>query len=70
MQNVTLTMLDELTGATVERTIDITNAMKSGTFAWELGDEASQRQGLECWIRERGNSQHETWLTLNSWVIS
>ena len=64
---VELTMIDELTGETVTRMIDKTNAMKSGSFTWEIGDEASQRESLERWIAERGNKQHETILKLVSW---
>lgn len=64
---VELTMTDELTGETVVRMIDKTNAMTSGAVCWELGDEASQRTALEGWIQERGNRQHETLLSLVSW---
>ena len=67
--NVELTMIDELTGQTVKRTIDKTNAMKSDSNSgcFVVGDKASQRKGLENWINERGNEQHETILTLVSW---
>ena len=64
---VSLTMKDELTGQIVSRTIDKTNAMKSGASCWEMGNEASQRKRLENWIAERGNKQHETLLQLVSW---
>jgi len=67
MENVKLNMTDEITGKKVERIIDKTNAMKSGSDAWILGDEKSQRERLERWINERGNDQHETILTLNNW---
>ena len=71
MQNETyqveLTMIDELTGNTVTRMICKTNAMTNGAVCWELRDEASQRIALENWIRERGNRQHETILSLASW---
>jgi hypothetical protein len=70
MQDVTLTMKDELTGKVVTRIIDITNAMNSGSACYELGDEASQRRNLENWINERGNEQHETILSLVSWEIN
>jgi hypothetical protein len=65
--NVEVTMNDELSGEIVTRTIDKTNAMKSGSSCWELGNEASQRNRLENWIQERANQQHETLLTLISW---
>lgn len=70
MQNVHLTMTDELTGKTVERTIDISNAMSNGSVCWELRGEAEQRANLERWIDERGNEQHDTILSLDSWTIS
>jgi hypothetical protein len=70
MQDVTLTMKDELTGKVVTRIIDITNAMNSASVCYELGDEASQRRNLENWINERGNEQHETILSLVSWEIN
>ena len=65
--NVELTMTDELTGDTLTRRIDKTNAMTSGDFCWELRDKESQRKALENWIQERGNQQHETLLSLLSW---
>ena len=68
--NVELKMEDELTGEIVSRTIDKTNAMKSGSSCWEMGDEASQRKALERWIAERGNKQHESILNLISWKFA
>jgi len=70
MYDVILNMTDELTGETIERTIDITNAMSSGSECWELRGEQEQRSNLERWIDERGNDQHETILKLNSWTFA
>lgn len=67
MENVILIMKDELTGEQVERTISAVNAMTSGYPCYELKGEAQQRKALESWINERGNEQHETILTLQSW---
>lgn len=67
MNTVTLIMTDELNEMKVERTIDATNAYSNGDICWELKDESEQRKNLERWISERGNQQHETILTLNSW---
>ena len=69
MRDVKLNMTDEMTGEKVERTIDITNAMSSGSVCWELRGEDEQRKRLQNWIDERGNEQHDTLLTLNSWEI-
>ena len=70
MENVTLIMKDELTGAQVERTISATNAMTSGYPCYELKSKSHQRKALESWINERGNDQHETILTLQSWSFA
>ena len=67
--NVTITMTNS-TGETVVRTIDSTNAKTSGSECWELRGEGEQRSRLESWIRERGNAQHKTILTLVSWTFS
>ncbi len=67
MKTVTLTMIDECTEQEVERTIDITNAMETCS---ELKGVESQRKNLNNWINERGNSQHETILTLVSWTFN
>tara|TARA_R110000796_G_scaffold34373_4_gene88858 strand:- start:7093 stop:7314 length:222 start_codon:yes stop_codon:yes gene_type:complete len=70
LNTVTLTMTDELTETKVERTIDITNAMASGTVCWELRGPNNQRENLENWIKERGNQQHDTILTLDTWKLN
>jgi hypothetical protein len=70
MQNVHLSMTDQMTGETVERTIDIGNAMSNGSVCWELRGEDEQRANLERWIDECGNEQHNTFLRLDSWTIS
>lgn len=66
---VTLNMTDEFTGKKIKRTIDISNAMTSGSTAWELRDKNAQRKALEQWIEDRGNEQHDTILKLDSWTI-
>lgn len=70
MNTVTLQMIDELTGQTVSRTIDITNAMSNGQYCWELKGENEQRKNLNNWILQRGNEQHATILTLVSWSFN
>ena len=67
MTTVTITMIDEFTGETVIRTIDATNAYKSGTYCYELGNNESQKKQLNNWIIERANKQHNTILNLISW---
>ena len=67
METVTLTMLDEITEKEITRTIDITNAMETCS---ELKGVESQKRNLELWIQERGNEQHETILTLQSWTLN
>ena len=70
---VMLVMRDTITGETVTRTIDSTNAMeadnKGFTRGWKIGTVESQRTNLETWIRERGNSQHDAILDLIDWVL-
>lgn len=66
---VTLYMIDE-TGKEHIRTIDITSAMSSGQYYWELRGKAEQRKRLELWIKERGNEQHKADLRLVSWTIN
>jgi hypothetical protein len=63
---VTLHMRDTITGESVTRTIDSTNAMDSDGYGWKLGTVASQRKNLKTWITERGNFQHDTILDLDS----
>jgi predicted secreted protein len=70
MNTVTLQMIDELTGQTVSRTIDITNAMSNGQYCWELRGEDEQRKNLNNWILQRGNEQHATILSLISWSFN
>jgi hypothetical protein len=70
MKTVTLKLNDLLNCETVERTIDIINVMKNGSVCWELGNEQEQRTSLERWITERGNNQHDTILSLESWTIN
>ena len=76
MNTVTLRMTDELTEKEVVRTIDIgilfindDNALSG----WEgdiIAPVEKQRKQLQRWIREHGNQQHDTILTLNSWDIN
>jgi ribosome recycling factor len=76
MKTVTLFMFDELNEKQVERTIDISNVTVADTNApdgWEcdvIGTTEQQRKGLNAWISERGNEQHDTILTLQSWAIN
>ena len=67
MTTVTVTMIDEFTKETIIRTIDATNAYKSGTYCYELGNNESQKKQLNNWIIERANKQHNTILNLVSW---
>ncbi len=69
MTNVHLTMTDDLTGNKVFRTIDISNLINWDT-QMIVKTEGKQREMLEEWINERGNDQHDTFLTLNSWIIN
>ncbi len=69
LYDVAVTMLDEITGETVVRNIDKTNAFSNGAECWELGTVEQQKAGLERWIKERGNRQHETILKLVSWTF-
>jgi|Laugrespbdmm15sn_2_1035079.scaffolds.fasta_scaffold131305_1 hypothetical protein len=70
MTTVTVTMIDELTGEKVTRTIDATNAYKSGSVCYELGNNESQKKQLNNWISERANKQHNTILNLVSWEFN
>jgi len=67
--DIELTMVDELSGETVKRVIDITNALVDNGTARVLGDRESQRRRLNNWIEERGNKQHDTILRLVDWSI-
>ena len=70
MKTIELTMKDELKNVTVIRNIDISNAMVNDTqaaFGWEgqkIGTDAQIKNNLNEWIKERGNAQHDTLLTL------
>lgn len=75
MLSVTLFMQDELNGNKVERTIDGSNLMvpDNSTFGWEcnkIGTSEEIESNLNNWIKERGNQQHETLLTLEGWKIN
>ena len=76
MNTVTLRMTDELTEKEVVRTIDISVLLINDDNAlsgWEgdiIAPVEKQRKQLQRWIRERGNQQHDTILTLNSWDIN
>lgn len=70
MGTVTLTMKDLNKGKEIERTIDKTCAMSSGSECWELRGLNDQRKRLESWIAERGNEQHNTTLELVDWRIN
>ena len=73
---VTIQMQDELNEKVIERTIDASNLLVNNDNA-PLGFESSiigntkqQERSLNNWILERGNEQHDTILTLISWVIN
>jgi hypothetical protein len=76
MSTVTLKMTDELTEQEVVRTIDISVLFVNNDNAlsgWEgdiIAPVERQRNLLKRWISERGNQQHNTILTLNSWEIN
>ena len=76
MNTVTLRMTDELTEKEVVRTIDIGVLLINDDNAlsgWEgdiIAPVERQRKQLQRWIREHGNQQHDTILTLNSWEIN
>ena len=75
MLSVTIFMQDELNGNKVERTIDGSNLMvaDNSTFGWEcnkIGTSEEIESNLNNWIKERGNQQHETLLTLEGWRIN
>ena len=76
MITVTLKMWDELNQINVERTIDGSNLLVNNSKAalgWEshvVGTDKQIEFNLNRWISERGNEQHDTLLTLNSWIIN
>jgi hypothetical protein len=76
MNTVTIKMTDEITEKEVVRTIDISNLMipnYNAQIGWEcniIAPKEKQSELLEKWINERGNKQHDTILTLNSWEIN
>lgn len=69
MNTVTVNMKDAFTGKAVTREIDITSIMNCRNDGFFLGTELEQKENLECWIEERANEQHETFLDLVSWEI-
>lgn len=75
MRNVIITMEDLLEEKEVVRTIDISNITvpnHKAALDFEhdvVGNEEQQRKGIEAWISERGNKQHNTILELKSWEI-
>lgn len=76
MKTVTLTMWDELNQVIVKRTIDGSNVLvndSSALWGWEshtVGTNSQIEENLNNWIIERGNTQHDTLLTLKSWKIN
>lgn len=81
MRKVIVTMVDELdvnSNGTKEvvREICISNILvndSSATDGWEcsiVGTIEQQRRKLNEWIKERANEQHNTLLSLKSWVIA
>jgi hypothetical protein len=73
---VTIQMQDELNEKVIERTIDASNLLVNNDNAplgFEhsiIGNVQQQKASLNNWILERGNQQHDTILTLISWVIN
>ena len=76
MTTVTLKMWDELNEVNIERTIDGSNMLVNDLTAdagWEshvIGTDKQVENNLNAWILERGNEQHNTYLTLKSWTIN
>jgi hypothetical protein len=65
MRAIKVTMTDDFTGKTINREIDITNAMINNTIATD----AQIKENLNDWINHRANQQHETFLTLVSYKL-
>lgn len=65
MRAVKVTMTDDFTGETINREIDITNAMINNMIA----SDAQITENLNQWIDQRANQQHETILTLVSYEL-
>tara|TARA_R110002167_G_scaffold110087_3_gene280320 strand:- start:107 stop:355 length:249 start_codon:yes stop_codon:yes gene_type:complete len=65
MRAITVTMTDNFTGETINRDIDITNAMINNI----IGTDAQITENLNQWINHRANQQHETLLTLISYKL-
>ena len=76
MTTVTLKMYDEFNEVNVERTIDGSNLLvndDTAEWGWEshvVGTSEQIERNLNNWIKERGNQQHDTLLTLKSWTIN
>jgi hypothetical protein len=73
---IELTMTDFFTGNPVVRNIDISNFSVpdyNAADGWETNvittDETKRIELLNNWIDERGNEQHDTILTLDSYRI-
>lgn len=73
MNNLTVTMFDELNEVEVTRTIAGQNALVPNTSAalgFEhdvIGTDEQIESNLKAWIKDRANGQHETILTLVGW---
>jgi len=71
MTNVTLNMTDLFTEKEIIRTVDISVIQFDNGTCWEVAKGEGRQRGLiNEWIEDRANDQHDTILTLNSWVIN
>jgi hypothetical protein len=75
MTRVNLIMTDILENKEVLRTIDISNILVADNSILDfecnkIGNESQILKGINNWIIERGNKQHETILELKSYTIN
>lgn len=75
MTRVNLIMVDILESKEVLRTIDISNVLVADNSVLDfecnkIGNEKQILKGINNWISERGNKQHETILELKSYTIN
>lgn len=71
LKTLTINMTDLFTEKEIIRTVDISVIQFDNGTCWEVAKmEENQRRLIEKWIEDRANDQHDTILTLNSWVIN
>lgn len=68
--NVRLQLLDTKTNKTLFRDIDKSNIEVLIHNEFVVGSEMETVEGLNYWIAERGNHQHDTRLELLGWEIN